>query len=78
MPEDIQEEVSEHVEAKIEEIDAEELERMSTPEERQEADSLGKVAEQAHTPKVEGETSTSGKKDDPYADMRKKNECIVM
>ncbi|EJC98237.1 uncharacterized protein FOMMEDRAFT_171174 [Fomitiporia mediterranea MF3/22] len=76
MPEEVQQEVSEHVEAKIEEIDAEELERTSTQEERVEAENIGKTAEKAAVPKVEG--SPPGDKDDPYATMKKKNECIIM
>ncbi|KAL5480732.1 hypothetical protein ACEPAI_9672 [Sanghuangporus weigelae] len=79
MPEDIQEEVSEHVEAKIEEIDAEDLERRSTFEERQEAESIGQAAEKAPTPKVEGDVpNQDGGQTDPYAEMKKKNDCIVM
>lgn len=79
MPEDIQEEVSEHVEARIEEIDAEELERRSTLEERQEAELVGKTAEKASTPKIEGAPPATGDgQTDPYAEMRKKNECTIM
>lgn len=72
LPEDMQEAVGEAAEAKIEEIDAEELERASTNDERQEAEDMGKTSEKAPSPKVEeGEG-------DPYAEMRRKNDCIIM
>lgn len=53
----------------IAEIDAAELERRSTMEERDEAAKVGKVAETT-TPAVEI--------GDPYAELRKKNECNIM
>lgn len=76
LPEEMQEEVSERLEAHIEEIDAEELERRSTQEERIEADSISKASEKAQTPKVEG--APPGDKDDPYSEMKKRNECLIM
>ena len=53
----------------IEEIDAEELERRSTQEEKTEAEKVGKVAD-GPPPKVEER--------DPYEAMRKRNDCVVM
>jgi len=73
LPEGVQENVANDVEAKIEEIDAEELERHSSMAEREEAEKVGKAGEGA-PPKVEGRAD----KQDPYEEMRKKNECIVM
>lgn len=71
-PKDIQDAVGEAVEAKIEEIDAEELERMSLQEDQMEAAEIGKASEKAPVPKVE---EGGG---DPYEAMRKRHDCIIM
>lgn len=60
----------------IEQIDAEELERSSSPEDRKEADAIGKAAEGTPTPQVKEEPPS--KSNDPYETMRKRTECIVM
>ncbi|KZV86080.1 hypothetical protein EXIGLDRAFT_841035 [Exidia glandulosa HHB12029] len=62
----------EGVEAVIEEVDAAELERTSTQEARDKAEMIGKSGDGA-PPKVETDTSA-----DPYAKMKKDNQCIVM
>ena len=71
-PEEVQDAVGDTVEAKIEEIDAEELERASLQEEKQEADEIGKASGKAPEPKIEEGNG------DPYSEMRKKTECIIM
>ncbi|KAI5116646.1 hypothetical protein M0805_000406 [Coniferiporia weirii] len=66
----------ERLEATIEEIDAEELERQSTTADRAEAEDVGRAAETAAIPKMDGEVPGEG--DDPYAGMKKRNDCVVM
>ena len=53
----------------IEELDAEELERRSTSEEKEEASNVGKAAD-GPQPAVENK--------DPYEEMRRRKECIIM
>ena len=55
------------------EMDAEELERSASMEERMEAESLGKLA--AGTPRVE---NSSANDKDPYEAMRKRESCTIM
>ncbi|THH00321.1 hypothetical protein EW145_g7103 [Phellinidium pouzarii] len=74
--EDVQEGADERLEASIEEIDAEELEKQSSTADRAEAESVGRAAETAASPKVEGEGP--GENDDPYMAMKKNHECLVM
>lgn len=69
-------EAADHVEAHIEELDAEELERQSTQEERAESVRFGEAARDSPDPRVEGK----GPKDDedPYEALRRKSQCTVM
>lgn len=70
LPPDVREEVREE----LEEIDAAELERTSSMEEKEQAAAIGQEAErssgQVRVEDVDG--------NDPYAQMKKKNECVLM
>jgi len=71
MPEEVRE--SGPVQAVVEELDAAELERSSTQEETKEADRVEKDAK-GKAPKVENVPAGQ----DPYADMKKRADCVIM
>lgn len=71
----LQNKADERLEAHIEEIDAEELERVSSTADRAEAEMVGRAAEKAADPKVESNPQGD---QDPYEGMRKRSGCVIM
>lgn len=69
-------EAGDHVDAHIEELDAEEVERQRTHEERVESVRFGAAARDSPDPKVEGQ----GPKDDeaPYEALKRESQCTVI